>query len=180
MTTYKTERLIYRDVSKADIPFIQVYASDKELSKKTLNIPYPYPNDGAEQFFKATVKAEAAGLMKLFVMEKQDEFVGTIALTINNQENSAELGYWVAKPFWGLGLGTEAAHFICGFAFKKLGLNKLMASAQADNIGSKRILEKIGMHLTATTKKDRFRMGRWSDTVHYQLMSQDFNKTIVQ
>ncbi len=34
MTTYKTERLIYRDVSKADIPFIQVYASDKELSKK--------------------------------------------------------------------------------------------------------------------------------------------------
>lgn len=174
MARFATIRMQVRSINQADIPIIQKYAADKELSKKTLNIPYPYPEDGAKQFYEATIKGESEGTVRLFVLEENQKFIGQIALSMNQADNSAELGYWIARPFWGAGFGTEAAEFITEFAFEQLHLKKLFAAAQADNIGSRRILEKVGMRLISTTEKDRFRFGQWSDTAHYELTDQDF------
>jgi RimJ/RimL family protein N-acetyltransferase len=54
-----------------------------------------------------------------------------------------ELGYWIARPFWGRGYATEAASALIGIA-RALRLETLEGSHFLDNPASARVLEKLG------------------------------------
>ncbi len=56
---------------------------------------------------------------------------------------AVELGYWIAKPFWGRGFATEACAALIDIA-RTLGLNCLEGSHFLDNPASARVLEKLG------------------------------------
>ena len=57
----------------------------------------------------------------------------------------AELGYLLGRAFWGQGLMTEAAGLTLDHAFGALGLTQIFAWADAENTGSRRVLEKLGL-----------------------------------
>ena len=66
------------------------------------------------------------------------ETVGSISLSIgeDNFPKSAELGYWLAEPYWGKGIMPEAVRQICGFgggAFQTYGLARIFAKPFAHN-----------------------------------------------
>ncbi len=61
------------------------------------------------------------------------------------RRGQAELGYLLARPYWGRGLMTEAAGLTAAYGFGTLGLARLIAFADVQNIASRRVLEKIGM-----------------------------------
>src|SRR5205085_8211638 len=56
---------------------------------------------------------------------------------------SVELGYWIARPFWGRDLATEACSALVDIA-RTLGLLSLEGSHFVDNPASGRVLEKLG------------------------------------
>ena len=56
-----------------------------------------------------------------------------------------DLGYRIKKAFWGKGYGTEAASMCIKDGFTRLHLQRIYAEAYAENIGSIRIMEKVGM-----------------------------------
>ena len=58
-------------------------------------------------------------------------------------DESAELGYWIAEPYWGQGLAVEASQLIIKHAFDDLDIEKIYASYRIENIQSKRVLEKL-------------------------------------
>jgi RimJ/RimL family protein N-acetyltransferase len=58
-----------------------------------------------------------------------------------------ELGYRLARRFWGQGLATEGSVELLRHAFSRLGLAEVMATALAANLGSRRVMEKVGMRL---------------------------------
>jgi RimJ/RimL family protein N-acetyltransferase len=53
------------------------------------------------------------------------------------------MGYWIARPFWGRGLATEACRALIDIA-RTLALPSLEASHFIDNPASGRVLEKLG------------------------------------
>ena len=55
-----------------------------------------------------------------------------------------EFGYWLGKPFWGLGYATEAAQRLVRFAFDELGLRRVHAGWFHDNPASGHVLAKLG------------------------------------
>jgi ribosomal-protein-alanine N-acetyltransferase len=57
-----------------------------------------------------------------------------------------EIGWWLTPPHWGRGLGSEAASAVMREARKSLRTNRIVAIAIAENYGSRRIMQKIGMH----------------------------------
>ena len=58
--------------------------------------------------------------------------------------NSAELGYFVGKPFWGQGIATAAAKAVTAYGFQTFGLMRIFAKVKISNGASARVLEKVG------------------------------------
>jgi RimJ/RimL family protein N-acetyltransferase len=78
------------------------------------------------------------------------EFVGWFHLRPRagqDPPDEPELGYRLHRRFWGRGLGTEAARALVARAFLELGARRVHASTAADNVGSRRVLERSGLRL---------------------------------
>lgn len=84
----------------------------------------------------------------------------------------AELG-WVLDPaVYGQGLGTELATALLDIAFDGLGVRRVVAYCFADNLASRRIMEKIGMRLEGHYRSESLhRSGRWLDGMTYALLA---------
>jgi ribosomal-protein-alanine N-acetyltransferase len=65
-----------------------------------------------------------------------------------------ELAYLLAKPWWGHGLGTEAARAIVRYAFEQLHLSRLICMFDPENGASRRVAEKVGMRFERTVTID--------------------------
>jgi ribosomal-protein-alanine N-acetyltransferase len=70
----------------------------------------------------------------------------------------AEIGYWLAKPYWGRGIMTAVVRSACEFVFAEFGLVKILAHVRADNAASAKVLEKCSFqqegHLRMHCLKD--------------------------
>lgn len=92
-------------------------------------------------------------------MKADQAFAGIVllkALPYSGGEFSEhiEIGWHLARPFWGQGLATEAAAAIRDYGFETLELPRILAIADPDNTPSLRVMERIGMRYLEHT--DRF------------------------
>lgn len=94
-------------------------------------IPQPYTREHALTFITEI------GANTDWVITKDDAPVGVIGLT-------DELGYWLAEPFWGQGIITEAAQTVLDWAFAVEGRDAVASGHFNDNLRSKNALEKLG------------------------------------
>jgi [ribosomal protein S5]-alanine N-acetyltransferase len=65
------------------------------------------------------------------------------------------LAFYLARPYWGQGLATEAGSAFIQFGFNELELRKIVATVDARNLVSLRVLEKLGFSLTGIEPGDR-------------------------
>ncbi|WP_375197960.1 GNAT family N-acetyltransferase, partial [Sphingobium sp.] len=75
-----------------------------------------------------------------------------------DEDGAVELGYWIARPYWGLGFATEAAQAVLGMA-KAAGVRDIRAAHFIDNPASGNVLRKIGFRSTGRVER-RFSLGR--------------------
>lgn len=79
------------------------------------------------------------------------------------EPNTAELGYWIGVPFWGNGYATEAAQAVLDYAFRNIGLERVIAKFLRRNPASGRVLQKLGMkHVRINTCAIQ-KWGVWED-----------------
>jgi len=74
-----------------------------------------------------------------------DEAVGLCGIQPLEGTSDIEIGWWLARRHWGEGIATEAARAAMRDAFTRVGLDRLVAIARAENAASLRIMEKLGM-----------------------------------
>lgn len=133
-----------RPVELSDADDIQRYASDVRLHA-TCNLPSPYPEDGAGRFIAAVVQARLERKQFTFAVLHDGTFAGLMTLNdVRKKVGTAELDYWIAFPFWGRGIATQAAQLAIAHAFEELGLHTLYSGGLVRNIASMRVLEKNG------------------------------------
>ena len=90
------------------------------------------------------------------IHKQNRQFIGRCGLlpwTIEGREE-VEVAYLLAKPYWGMGLGTEVAQAIVDYAFNRLYLTRLISIISPGNIASIRVAEKIGMILENEMEDD--------------------------
>jgi RimJ/RimL family protein N-acetyltransferase len=80
-----TARLVLRPFTPADAPHIHRYVSDRDVAAMTLNIPHPYPDDGAERWIESQAGKYADGKMAAFAIVERDSgaLVGSVGLTLD-------------------------------------------------------------------------------------------------
>src|SRR6516165_7513269 len=95
--------------------------------------PHPYTRHAGREFLRATLaqRPETA-----FAIDVGGEAIGGIGFAImpDIERVSAEIGYWIAEPFWGRGIATEAVAALTEYAIATCGLTRLFAVPFASNV----------------------------------------------
>ncbi|MCP4567417.1 MAG: GNAT family N-acetyltransferase [FCB group bacterium] len=175
-TTLETERLILRRFNLKDAPRVQLLAGDKAIAETTLNIPHPYEDGMAEEWIGTHEDQRNAGKLENFaIVQKEDNnLVGAIGLVIKREFESAEMGYWVGKPYWGKGYCTEAARAVLKYGFEQLELNRIHAHYMVSNSASAKVMEKIGMQYEGHLRQAIKKWGKFHDYKAYSILKSEY------
>ena len=128
--------------------------------------PHPYTLDNAHAFINM---ASSQNPITIFAIATMQEAIGAIGLTINQDVHrfTAEMGYWLAEPYWGKGIMTETVSKFSEYGFERLGLIRIYAEPYAHNAGSCRVLEKAGFELEGRLRNSALKDGQIVDQFLY-------------
>lgn len=102
------------------------------------------------------------------------QFIGLIAINLGKGGyRNAEVWYKLHSAHWGQGYATEALERILKFGFGELKLHRIEAGCAVENIGSIRVLEKVGMQREARRRQLLPLKGGWSDNFEYAILETD-------
>jgi RimJ/RimL family protein N-acetyltransferase len=178
--TLKTARLILRPFTVEDAPVVQALAGEWEIAATTATIPHPYEDGMAEAWIGTHQEAFERGEAVTFAVIRRtdDLLVGAIGLEVNKTQYMAELGYWIGKPYWNQGYGTEGAQEVVRYAFEVLGLNRVQARHMTKNLASGRVMQKIGMTSEGTSRQSIFRWGQFEDAAIYAILRDEYDASV--
>ena len=147
---------------------------EKEIYDRTLRIPYPYTEKDFDDFMAIVEKKrqEEGNTFGWAIRNREDYLIGGLGFDglVPGKSHRAEIGYWLAKPYWGKGIMTAVVAAACRFAFEQYGLIKISAHVFAGNTRSTRVLEKCGFQLEGYLRKHHFKEGRYVDAQLYALL----------
>lgn len=108
-------------------------------------IPYPYTEQDAADYIGAMLRADPDKTFA-FAITADDTAIGSIGVFRGNNIHfrTAEMGYYVAEPYWGRGIGTIAVGQTCAYIFGNTNILRIYAEPFAYNTASCRVLEKNG------------------------------------
>lgn len=174
----KTERLTLRPLVLTDADQVQRLAGDRDVASTTLNIPHPYPDGAAEKWITSTHTAYLTGEGVTFAITKREggELMGVISLNFHAKEKSAEMGYWIGKPYWNQGYVTEAAAAVIEYGFMQKGLKRLFARHMTRNPASGRVMQKLGMKYEGRIKDKEQKWGKFEDLDYYAILREEYLK----
>ena len=174
--TLQTARLILRPFVLADASDVQRLVGDKDVASTTLRISHPYEDGVAEQWIAGQQEKFERGEAATFALERRDggQLIGCISLDIAQANQAAELGYWIGKPWWNQGYGTEAARAVVQYGFTQLGLNRIHALCMTRNPASGRIMQKIGMAYEGRHRQAILKWGQFEDIEAYAILKSDW------
>jgi ribosomal-protein-alanine N-acetyltransferase len=150
-----TARLVLRPLELTDAEQVQILFPHWDIVRFLSNqVPWPYPRDGAYKFFRdvalpAMDRADAWH-WTLRLKENIPQLIGSISLMRHENDNR---GFWLALPWQGKGLMSEACDAVTDFWFFTLNFTVLRVPKAVANTSSRRISEKQGMRVIA--KEDR-------------------------
>ena len=174
--TIETERLTLRPFTLDDASDVQRLAGDRDIASTTAKIPHPYEDGMAEEWIGTHQERFDRGELVNFAVTHREQgfLIGTIGLVINKQDESAEMGYWVGKPYWNRGYCTEAAQAVLKYGFKILGLNRIHANHMTRNPASGRVMQKIGMKHEGHLRQHAKKWGKFEDIEAYGILRSEY------
>ena len=171
-----TERLSFRPSTPDDAAAFFAYRRLPEVSEW---LPRQSPDEAgvAERF------ADEEFRRRTFVIEVDGRVVGDLYLHVSDSwaqaeagdaAQQAEIGWALDPAYQGRGLALEAVRALLGLCFGELGLRRVFATTFADNTGSWRLMERLGMRREAHTVKDALHRERgWLDGYTYALLADE-------
>jgi RimJ/RimL family protein N-acetyltransferase len=138
----RTPRLLLRPGFPEDAPALAAAIADPAIARNLASVPWPYRMRDAEAFLASPRDPVLTSLLIFERTAAAPQLVGGCGLG-RRPSGAVEIGYWIAKHFWGRGLATEACSALINIA-ATLGLASLEGSHFLDNPASARVLEKLG------------------------------------
>jgi RimJ/RimL family protein N-acetyltransferase len=171
------EGIYLSPVTLADKPALLEHLRTREIHDTTLTIPYPYSKADADWWIKKRIEqARKQGKELTFAMRDAGKLIGVVGadnLEAGTAAHRAEVGYWLAKPYWGQGLTTDAVRAFVSYAFTELQVLRLTAQVFEFNIASARVLEKNGFTLEGRLRKHLCKDGQLIDVRFYGLLKDE-------
>lgn len=170
--TLTTERLELRWMNEDDATGHYAVFSDPVVARYWSSEPWTDIGQ-AHQAIASTIAAYAdgSGMRLAIVLRDSGEMIGNVSLhRFFEQNRRCEIGYALASKHWGQGYATEALRAIIRYGFDALDLNRIEADIDPRNIGSARVLEKLGFRKEGYMPERWIVFGEFADTVNYGLL----------
>lgn len=167
----KGERVTIRPWRSDDAPALARHANNRNVARQLRDrFPHPYTIADARQFIQM---ASGTRPTTMFAMVVGGEAVGGIGFFpgADVERFSAEIGYWLAEPYWGRGITAEAITLMSRYAFEMCNMLRLFALPFADNQRSIRVLEKAGYTREATLRASSVKYGQVRDQALFALVN---------
>jgi ribosomal-protein-alanine N-acetyltransferase len=170
----ETQRLVLRPFQLGDVDDLLAYAQDPEWSRYLRLLPRPYEREHAEQFIARQVIRNRT-THPSWAVTLEGTVIGGVNLRFDFEHRSAEIGYSVARVHWGKGICTEAARAVIDAAFSThQDLIRLQAHADTDNLGSQRVMEKLGMVKEGVARSGRVERGEVYDQAWFAILRREW------
>jgi ribosomal-protein-alanine N-acetyltransferase len=157
-TWIETDRLILRDVREEDAPGFFELDADPEVHRFLGNQPVQTIEESEAVIQLIQRQYRQNGIGRWSVLDKTSgEFLGWSGLKYETQVRSQpyyDLGYRFRQSCWGKGIATEAALAVLQYGFEEMKLAEICAAADAGNLASQGVLQKVGMVFLETFEFD--------------------------
>jgi RimJ/RimL family protein N-acetyltransferase len=162
-----TERLLLRPPWPEDADDLFGGVADEIVVRNLARAPWPYLPEHAHAFVSREQDQRVPNFLMTLPEKDGSRIIGSIGF--GQTDTGIELGYWIARPYWGKGYATEAGRGLIEVA-KLLRYTHLEAGHFLDNPASGRVLRKLGFQPTGKVAK-RHSCGRGgkADCMLYRL-----------
>lgn len=169
------ERLLLREFTKNDWIDVHIYASQDIVCQFQ---PWgPNTEEDSNNFVNQVIKDSALEPRTRFVLAiiYNETMTGSGELNIRDLTNKVgEVAYIVNPDYWGKGIATEVATLLIDFGFKRLKLHRIFATCDPRNIGSSKVLEKVGMTMEGRIREDLLIKDGWRDSLLYSVLEHEW------
>jgi ribosomal-protein-alanine N-acetyltransferase len=166
----ETDRLRLRPFDLVDASALFVIASNPKVTRYTIWEAHRTVDD-SRAFIGDYVRGRyLEGVPDPYAIELKSggELIGAAGCYWASQTNRCmECGYWLAEPFWGRGLATEAARALIQHVFASYEVERVQAHFIEGNATSGRVLEKAGLRFEGVGRRALFHRGRFWDIHNY-------------
>ncbi len=156
-----------RPFETPDIESLMEYANNPKIAANLTNqFPHPYTRESGETFIEMAIQLNPPAI---FAIDIKGKASGGIGLHVQKDIHikNAELGYWLAEPFWGQGIMTKAVIHMVDYGFKNLDINRIFARPFGTNIASQKVLKNAGFVLEGKFKDTIYKNGQYLDELIY-------------
>jgi len=169
----ETPNLKIRPFQAEDFEAVYKYMSDTQVTY--------YLPEGT--MTKSDVASFIADNQKAFAIcnKNNGKLMGHIEFYAWFGDHTYEIGWAINPEFHRCGVAYEAAFAVLKYGFQRLGIHRVIATAQPENTASYRLMEKLGM-----VREGHFRQcipkgsGVWWDEYFYSMLAEDFKRPLVQ
>lgn len=161
----------------SDLDSLVKYANNWNISKNmTDKFPFPYSEFDGKAFIEFATKDNP---IQIFAIDIDGQAVGGIGIHPQDDihRKNAELGYWIAEPFWGKGIISSAIKQIIEFGFTTYDIDRIFARPFSTNTGSQRVLEKNNFILEGRFEKVLIKHNEYLDELIYAVRRENWEKS---
>lgn len=158
----------------SDIPLLAQYLNNKKIWDNCRDrLPFPYTKEDACSFINYAMSRQEPCE---YCIDINGEAVGNISFMRGTdvERFNAEVGYWLAEPFWNQGIASEALREALQSYWATTNIVRIFANVYENNIASMKVLEKVGFRKVGILRKACFKNSRFVDAHYFELLKEDF------
>ena len=143
------------------------------------------------QYSKPITTIEQAKSYLKHISKKADGYYVGVFLKENNQligdlelchlqwfdDQAGEICYGIHKDYRGKGYATRASSILIDYLFNKIGLHKIYADTDPNNLASQKVLTKLGFKQEGRIRDKRMIDGKWIDEIDYGLLKTEWKNS---
>lgn len=159
-----------RPYASSDIAALVKHGNNAAVARNLRDrFPHPYTRAHAIDWIRY-VRGENP--VRDFAIAMRMELIGGIGVQIQDDvyRRSAEIGYWLAQPYWGRGIATRAVEAMTDYAFATYPIVRIYANVFEGNVASARVLEKVGYELEGRLRRSVYKNGVMLDQLVYAMI----------
>ena len=165
-----TERLVLRPFQFGDVDDLVAMGGFPTWDGS--GPPKPYTRRHAEEHV-AQKLLDSWDTKPSFAIVLEGTVIGVVGMTLNQEYETAEMGYSLEEKHWGKGITTEAVRAVLSWALRDAGLAKVSAEADVRNERSWRLMEKVGMTRDGISRSDHVIHGARTGMVWYSILLEE-------
>lgn len=171
-----TDRLCLRKIVNTDVKNMLTYLSDPLVMQYYGLEPFQTEDEARDEInWYDKILKEETGIRWGITQKSDDKIIGSCGfLNWDHQHSRIDIGYELAREFWGMGFASEVLEAVLTFGFEQMKLERIQALIEPANIASIKLVERHGFLREGLLRHYEFGNGKFDDLYMYSILKEEF------